>query len=978
MIDCDRDPIASLLEMFVSMVQQGRIAKGQCPAMRPVFLKPHGVVHGLFRVRQDIPEELKVGVFAGRDYPVWARFSSDTLPTRSDFKTTLGIAIKLFGVPGEKIFGASADTTADFILQNSPVFFVDTAADMCAFTRAGVVEGDYGPYLAAHPETARILDDMAKPVASVLGSPYWSGVPFAFGGNRYVKYKLIPAFDAKPLPDAPADPCHLATDLFNRLKTAEARFVFCVQFQTDPARMPLDRATVSWSESESAPLPVADLILPQQDIHARGQATYGDNLSWNIWRVPAEHRPQGSLAEARRVVYAASADVRRNVNGVPTSEPTRPRPIDEAPACVDTTVVRAAIHPAIGIARIGDSTKDFFIGPEVLEPAAESPGFYRDDTGALKRQAARFRIFGFNAKGEVVRELTSQNALIEWTVHLANKKAQWYRFLAALDIPEAATMAAPRRNPRVPVGTRDALMIDPGPRSISGASASGDERYLFDTGVFKGTPVPLGEIRTDAAGRLLVLGGVGKSASPSGAPPFDPADNDSFNNADDWYDDTADGPVTAVVKVDSLSIPVEGAWIVVAPPNYAPGVVGWRTMHDLLVDVYTQSGWLDLPARVSFADDVLPVLRRLSNLQWVNAGFAALFGHGGPLNFDDPELIARLARAPDPRTNIDPHRELRQLMFNSFRPAGARVNDVRIWPWIYGDAYGSFAASSPNNDLGLVPVQEQLLRRWVAGDFIDDWDPHRSNPRSIEDISLRDRPATLDRAALHFCLADAFHPGCELTWPMRHLSLYEKPFRIRRRDPSSREPDYGPNLTQEIILRPDGPLNAQGPGDLTRWMAVPWQGDTAYCRSGYDFKYDPYVPTFWPARVPNEVLTEEDYAIVMNTTLSREERLLAFNRRPKWLRAVSSGGVAEVMTRVVAQFGALGIVEVRDGPVADPDFPRVMFVESLAGSELRERATDIARLFATPPRALSDLERAGWHDAEQHAEAQRARFRMSR
>ena len=42
-------------------------------------------------------------------------------------------------------------------------------------------------------------------------------------------------------------------------------------------------------------------------------------------------------------------------------------------------------------------------------------------------------------------------------------------------------------------------------------------------------------------------------------------------------------------------------------------------------------------------------------------------------------------------------------------------------------------------------------------------------------------------------------------------------------------------------------------------MAVPWQTDTASCRSGYYLgygpRYDPYVPTFWPARVPNQVLT---------------------------------------------------------------------------------------------------------------------------
>jgi hypothetical protein len=70
-----------------------------------------------------------------------------------------------------------SDTTFDFILQNFDVFFVDTAADMCAFTKAGVVDGNYDPYLAAHPDTAKILNEMAKPVASTLGTAYWSCVP---------------------------------------------------------------------------------------------------------------------------------------------------------------------------------------------------------------------------------------------------------------------------------------------------------------------------------------------------------------------------------------------------------------------------------------------------------------------------------------------------------------------------------------------------------------------------------------------------------------------------------------------------------------------------------------------------------------------------------------------------------------------------------------------------------------------------------
>src|SRR5476649_1371612 len=101
-------------------------------------------------------------------------------------------------------------------------------------------------------------------------------------------------------------------------------------------------------------------------------------------------------------------------------------------------IVRAAIYPGIGVARVGDSADGFFIGPEVAQPLSPDDGF-RDPTGALKRQAARFRIFGLDQNGKVVAELTAREADIQWTVHLANKKAAWYQFDCALDLPEAIT-----------------------------------------------------------------------------------------------------------------------------------------------------------------------------------------------------------------------------------------------------------------------------------------------------------------------------------------------------------------------------------------------------------------------------------------------------------------------------------------------------------------------------------------------------------
>ena len=131
------------------------------------------------------------------------------------------------------------------------------------------------------------------------------------------------------------------------------------------------------------------------------------------------------------------------------------------------------------------------------------------------------------------------------------------------------------------------------------------------------------------------------------------------------------------------------------------------------------------------------------------------------------------------------------------------------------------------------------MERWAAGNFVNDWNPNATLPKTLSEVPLAEQPAMLDKASLYFCLADAFHPGCEMTWPMRHASLYEKPFRVRHRPANWSEPDYGSTLSQQAVLQPGGPRYGQGPGTLSRWMALPWQGDTAFCRSGYPPAWDP-------------------------------------------------------------------------------------------------------------------------------------------
>lgn len=625
----------------------------------------------------------------------------------------------------------------------------------------------------------------------------------------------------------------------------------------------------------------------------------------------------------------------------------------------DEQIVRAEIHPGIGVARMGNSVDGFLVGPEVVEPTPTPAGASRDASGAIKRQAARFRIYGYNAQGQIVRELTADNADIDWFVQLANKKAAWYRFVAALDLPESATLKTARRNPKVK--DRASLVAGGGTKTIKGKATSG-AAYRFDTSLF-GAAFSLGEVRTDESGRLLVLGGFGKAGSPQNKPIYDPADGDSFNNADGWYDDTADGPVSAVVRLGGRQIPVEPAWVVVGPPNYAPDVIGWRTMYDMLVDTFVDANMLALPATTSFTKDVLPALRRLSNLQWVNKGFSEGYRKGLTFDFEDPANIGNLNKRDSSNAS------LREQIRASFRPPG---KERKNWPWIYGDAFGTYDQSTAA-DLSVSTLRALHLQRWSSGEFIDDWDPSAKPVTTIEQVPLGEQPAMLDRAALHFCLADAFHPGCELTWPMRHATMYSAPFRIKQRPEAQPEPDYGDTLTQAIVLKEGGPLYAQSAGDLTKWMAMPWQGDTVFCRSGYEPEYDPYLPTFWPARVPNHVLTEADYAIAMDPNQSREARLLAFRKRESWVRAMGNKGPVQQMLQMVSDFGRMGVVEARPGPSDDPDLPAMMFVESLPPATKGGPV-----MTGSPPGGSSDhppspATQAGWDD-----EAQLEAFRQIR
>ena len=101
-------------------------------------------------------------------------------------------------------------------------------------------------------------------------------------------------------------------------------------------------------------------------------------------------------------------------------------------------------------------------------------------------------------------------------------------------------------------------------------------------------PLKLGTLRIDSGGRLLVLGGHGHAGTLIGADLE--AGNNDYANRDGWYDDMSDGPVEAAVTLnDGRRFKAMTAWVIVAPPKFAPEVQSVVTLYDTLYQVALDS-----------------------------------------------------------------------------------------------------------------------------------------------------------------------------------------------------------------------------------------------------------------------------------------------------------------------------------------------------------------------------------------------------
>jgi len=316
------------------------------------------------------------------------------------------------------------------------------------------------------------------------------------------------------------------------------------------------------------------------------------------------------------------------------------------------------------------------------------------------------------------------------------------------------------------------LTIDPSAQTLDGPNqykAFDDGKITFPS--LAPLTVSLGEICTEDNGQLLVLSSTENSASPYNPP--EPLYTYLDNKG--WYDTSADGPVTAHIKLNTgEEINAVGAWVIVAPPKFAPQIDNVITLYDRIFQMGVDEEWHSGPEIPSYSQHIYPILLSAINSRWVQAKMNSDRKHDDdspkwkqPI-YDQSHREAIFSRLKDPEA----------IIYNNM-------------PRLEGEAT-------------LTKTQYSNMRKWKEGNFLKDWERALQPEKSIA-------PTGLDRAALENCVGASFSPGIEAGGEVQKPII---------------NPDYYLGLSDPMRLDHTKVV----PGRITEFLAVPWQADFSDCR----------------------------------------------------------------------------------------------------------------------------------------------------
>jgi hypothetical protein len=282
--------------------------KNGLPYRRDAHAKATGCLRATFSVNGDIPEHFQHSIFSSpaREYQAWIRFSNGDMVVQSDSKADArGMAIKVMGVEGQKIAPElEGAKTQDFIMTNTPAFFnrnvFDYVEDMYYLSKLKRTKwfiSLFPPRL--HPKLLyRAVQTVSSTINSPLDAQYYSMLPYDLGGTELKFSAKACSGVVVPNDIDKSSQNYLSEIMSEHLKTQGACFDFMVQEKISGAHMPIDDASVIWSEKKSPFVPIARVNIPPQDFTSLEQQSFCENLSMNPWHGVGDWEPIGSLNRA--------------------------------------------------------------------------------------------------------------------------------------------------------------------------------------------------------------------------------------------------------------------------------------------------------------------------------------------------------------------------------------------------------------------------------------------------------------------------------------------------------------------------------------------------------------------------------------------------------------------------------------------------------------------------------------------------------
>jgi hypothetical protein len=332
---------AELIETLMEISDITYKDSGQ--GLRSVHAKSHGLLRGTLRVL-DLAQPYAQGMFATpKTVPVAIRLSTSPGDVLDDnVSTPRGFAMKAIGVEGARLPGSEGAMTQDFLMVNGPAFLAPSAKKFLGSLKLLAATADKIPRLkrafsALLRGTEKVVEAVGgasgtlkglggQPETNILGETFYSQVPFLYGPYM-AKWSIAPVAPAlQALKDAPVDlsgkPDGLRGAVNDFFSAQAGEWELRVQLCTSIEKMPIEDASVVWSEDESPFVPVARITVASQVAwdDARS-AAMDDGLSFSPWHGLAAHRPLGSVNRVRQAAYLSSANARSPRGRCPVREP---------------------------------------------------------------------------------------------------------------------------------------------------------------------------------------------------------------------------------------------------------------------------------------------------------------------------------------------------------------------------------------------------------------------------------------------------------------------------------------------------------------------------------------------------------------------------------------------------------------------------------------------------------------------------------